>query len=408
MPPTRNKGSNDLKIILSGPPPCGYLPCDTIVGNIVRSRSILATDAVITLSLYGRSKTKIKKKGKRSLDSRQLVKIGPRAIFKGALHLAEGSKVTLSWPFAVGIPFEPSTCRTGRDCGVSLIPLDQEHPGHHLFPATFESLDPAFGEPAMCFVEYYITAHLQSVSARCSESCEAVHRIIIRHPLEPLFTTPKLKIFEAEGQIQSHRLMPGKEHTKLTFRQHMQALLESSKVPEFNFRIILKTPVAIQLDNPEPFQLTIEIQPQLDRTSDILQDRMPNVVVTDIQMVLKQNTVLIGEDLFGSSLTHAYWELVELGLSHAFWKQKSPITISTASEDPSLNIGELFGLTIHRDGLASNGVILNGGKDISPDFLTYNIGRTHEVGWKVTILVAGRAHEVKFNSDIRIVAAPGR
>lgn len=188
----------------------------------------------------------------------------------------------------------------------------------------------------------------------------------------------------------------------------MQTFLESSKVPDLNFRIILKTPAAIQLDNPEPFQHTIEIQPQPDRTSDILQDRMPNVVVANIQMVLKQNTVLIGEDLFGGSLTHAYWEPVELGLSHAFWNQKSPITISTTNEDPLVNIGERFGLTIQQDGLASNGAILVGGKNIAPDFLIYNIERTHEVGWKVTILVAGRAHEVKFNSDTRIFAAPCR
>lgn len=179
MPPITNKGSNNLKIILSEPPPCGHLPCDTIIGNIVRSRSILATDAIITLSLCGRSKTKINKKGKCFLDSRRLVKISPRIIFKGALHLAKGSKDTLSWPFAVGIPLEPPTCRSGRDCGVSLIPLDQEHPGHHFLPATFESLGPAFGERAMCFVEYHITAHLQSVSTRRSESCEAVHRIIM-------------------------------------------------------------------------------------------------------------------------------------------------------------------------------------------------------------------------------------
>ncbi|KAJ5995222.1 hypothetical protein N7481_002199 [Penicillium waksmanii] len=161
--------------------------------------------------------------------------------------------------------------------------------------------------------------------------------------------------------------MPGKEHTKLSFRQHMQTFFESSKVPEFYFRIILKAPLAIQLDNPEPFQLTIEVRPQLDRTSDILQDRMPSVVVADIQMVLKQNTVLIGEGLFGGSATYDDWELVELGLSHAFRKQKSPITISTASEDPAVNIGEIFGLTIHQRGLASNGRILVGDKDITPN-----------------------------------------
>lgn len=408
MPPTEDKGGDDLKIILSKPPPDGYLPCDTIVGRIVRSRSILATEAIITLSLYGRTKTNIKIKGKYSRDSRQLVKIGPRAIFKGALHLAEGSNEPLSLPFAVGIPLEPSTCRTSRNCGVSLIPLDQEHPGHHLFPGTFASLEPALSERAMCFVEYYITAHLQSVSSRHSESCEAVHRIIMRHPPDTLLGQPKLKVFEARGHIQSHHLMPGKEHTKLSFRQHMQTFVESSKVPDFHFRIILKAPLAIQLDNPEPFQLTVEVRPQLDRTSDILQDQMPSVVVSDIQMVLKQNTVLIGEGIFGGSATHAYWELVELGLSHAFRQKKSPITISTASEDPSVNIGEPFGLTLHQHGLASNGRILIGGKDISPEFLTYNIGRTYEVGWQVTIIVAGRAHKVKFNSDIRIVAAPCR
>lgn len=132
------------------------------------------------------------------------------------------------------------------------------------------------------------------------------------------------------------------------------------------------------------------------------------VVVADIQMVFKQDTVSIGEYFWGATPTHTYRELVELGLSHAFRKQKSPITISTASEDPLVIKGELLGLTMHKDGLASKGRILVCGNAICPDFLTYNIGRTHKVGWQVTLIMAGRVHIVKFHSDMRIFAGPCR
>lgn len=411
MPPAENKGSDDFRFRLFEPPPGGYLPCDTIVGSLIRSTSILAPEATITLCLTGRTKTKVPLRRQVFRNSRQLVNNGPRVIFKGPVHLPGSSKEPLSWPFAVGIPLEPSTCRTGPDREVSFIPMDEDHPGHHTFPATFVSRDPAFGEPAMCFVEYYLTAHLHYVSTRRSESLQAICRVFMRHPLEPILRSPKIRTLEHRLQIHSYRLASGKEQAQLSTRQKMKTLFGSSEVPYFQFRVLLKVPEVIQLDSLEPFPLGLEIQPRLDRTSDSLQDDMPEIVITDVRMVLKQNTTLASAVVWGSHHTHSYWGLVELGLSHVFRELNSletPLVISTASENPSVDIGNTFGLFLHQNGLSCQERLLTHHADISPDFLTYNIRRTHEVGWQVTLWVAGRIHEVKFNSDLKIVAAPSR
>lgn len=408
MPPAENKGGDDLRFSLWELPQGGYLPCDTIVGSLIRSTKILAPDAIITLSLTGRAKTKLTKKKHVYRNSRLLVNTGPRVIFKGPLHLADGSKEPLSWSFAVGIPLEPTTCRTSPGCEVSLFPMDQEHPGHHLLPATFVSRDPAFGEPAMCFVEYYLTAHLHYVSTRHSESSTAVSKIIVRHPLEPILSSPNLSACEVRRQIQSYHLVPGMENAPLSFRQKMKTIFESSKVPEIHLDVCLKVPDVIQLDSTEPFPLVVEARPQIDRTCDKLKDDMPYIIVADVRMVLKENTYLIAGDICDKCHGHFYYELVELGLSHAFRQLESPIIISTAAENPSVNIGSLFGLVLHQSGLASHQKKLTQDADIHPDFMTYNIRRTHEVGWQVTIVVAGKSHQVKFNSVMRIIAGPSR
>lgn len=72
--------------------------------------------------------------------------------------------------------------------------------------------------------------------------------------------------------------------------------------------------------------------------------------------------------------------------------------ISTAAQNPSVNVGNLFGLVLHQNGLASHQKNMTYYADIQPDFMTHNTRRTHEVGWQVTIVVAGKSHHVKFYS----------
>ncbi|KAJ5099583.1 hypothetical protein N7532_006584 [Penicillium argentinense] len=407
MPPAEDKGSDDFKFSLWAPPRGGYAACDTIVGSLIRKTPVVAPEAVITLSLTGRAKTRFTKTKAVYRNSRQLVSTGETVIFKGPIHLAADSKEPLRWPFAVGIPLEPATsCKNDHSSEASLLPVDQDHPGHHLLPGTFVSMDPSFAEPARCYVEYYLTARLHFRSSRRSESHESIRRIILRHPLEPLLKSPSLKVFETRRMIQSHRLMPEKGNAGLSFRQKMQTFFESSKVPQFHYNIILTVPEIIQLDNPEPFPLLLQIRPQIDRTSERIQDVMPDILAADVRMILKENTAVIAADIWDKIRSRSYWEPVELGLSHAFRQLESPIIIPTATESKPVNLGKLFGLVLHQNGLSSHKRVLPSKAGIHPDFMTYNIRRTHEVGWQVTLLVAGQLQEAKFSSAVTILSGP--
>lgn len=400
MPPHHSSSSDALQIDI---PPSSYAPGDTIIGHLVRKTPIVAPEATLTVSFVGRAKVKLvyNRQNSKSVyrDEAQFVN-HLTTVFQGPLHLAEGSAEPLIWPIYVNIPLEPhETSRRGRDQGCSLLPLNQDHPSHHILPGTFHSEDHSFGNPkSSCFVEYYLVANLRYQVGGKFKSYEAMLPIPVR---TPVFDTTKLNIWgmlQDSRRVYSQRLLPGMEDAKLSVKQQMQKFFSTSSVPCLNYTVRLTVPTAIQLNNPQPLQIRLEVVPNNEATSDSIKDAPQTIRVQSVSMTLRPFTRCIAAGSFiTSQYSNEYRDKDDLGLQYAFTKSKEPVHIVTGKTNEPVDIGNMFQLTLTPTGLVSSSGPLTypGAVCIHPDFITYNIERRHTVDYHVFLTIAGDKQEHK-------------
>lgn len=412
MPQTRVSGSPAFKFDLAAPPNWDFAPGDTIIGNLVRHIPIVTPEAVVSISLVGRAKSKIVKSNGQSRqvyrDDWRLLNTRSTVIFKGPLHLAEGSDEPLSWDFAVPIPTTQSeSCRAGHKSNTSFISLNRDHPNLHILPGTFSSAHRGFGHTTNCFVEYFLKAQLRYTSNGGSKSLEAVLPIQLRHTVQPTNRRHMLRTVTHLQKVQSQRLLPGMESAELSFKQHAQKFFHSSKVPEFYYELRFTVPEVIQLNDPVPIPIQLEAVPLLDRTSVSLKDAPQKIRVDWIQMTVKEHThVSAPLTLWNRAYHNDYSESRNLSLQAAFNSLESPLDIDTGKGNEPIHIGNMFQLVLRPNGLVSGERYLAHTSRISPDFITYNINHTHGQKWKVSLTVAGENHVHEFSNPLRIIATP--
>lgn len=404
MPQHNPFGTNAFKFDLAQPSGWSYAPGDTIIGHLVRKTPIVTPEATITLSFTGRAKVKITytRQNSKSVyrDESQLVS-SQYMIFKGPLHLPEGSGESLTWPISVNIPLQPQeSARRGRDPECSLIPLNVDHPGHRILPGTFYSKDDSFGNPdSTCFVEYYLLATLRYQHAGRNQSHESIHPILIRHPIIDISKLNIPVMLKDTGYVTSQRLLPGMENADLSFKEHMQKFFSSSKVPTFKYALHLTVPTAIQLENPNPIPLQLGIVPFGEGTSENIRDAAQNIRVSYVRMTLRPFTQCIAPGSFITrQYSNAYQTKDDLGLQFAFTNLKSPFMISTGKGNEAVHIGNTFQLTLGATGLRYGGQRVQHLVHVWPDFQTYNIEHHHRMEYTVALLIGGEKKEHKFSN----------
>ena len=410
MPQTLASGSAGFKFDLAAPPNWAFAPGDTIIGNIVRHMPIVTPEAVVSISLTGRVKSKIVKSSGQSKhvyrDDWRLLPARQIIIFKGPLHLAADSTEPLTWPFSIPIPTEQAnSCRIGHGKNACLLPLDQDHPNHHILPGTFFAENVGFGPTAYGLVEYFLQAHLYYISGGDRKSLDAVLPITLRHTVEHTDRRNMLRTMSRFQRIQSQRLLPGMEGADLSFKQHAQKFFHSSKVPEFHYELRFTVPEVIQLDDPAPIPIQLEIVPVLDRCSVSLKGVPRKVRIDWIQLTIKERTRIMAPSNF--------WDMAhEVSFSEsrnqpAFGGSlKSPLDVMTGKGFEPLSIGSMFQLVLRSSGLEAGDRPMMRTRCIYPDLLTYSIHRSHEQKWKVSVTVAGENHVHEFGNPLKIIAAP--
>lgn len=397
-----SSGSDAFKFDIASPSLWSYAPGDTIIGHLVRKTPIVTPEATITLSLIGRAKVKLVFSSQNSKtvyrDEAQLVN-SRYTVFKGPLHLAEGGDDPLTWPVSVDIPQEPQEfSRQGRDPECSLVPLNKDHPGHHILPGSFYSRDASFGNPdSTCFVEYYLIANMRYQYGGSFKSHEAICPISLRHPISDSSKLNVSTIFRDSRLVRSQRLLPGMENADLSFKEHMQKFFSSSKVPSFKYSLRLTVPTAVQLNNAFPIPLYLEIVPISEGTSENLKEIPQNIHVTSMQMILRSYTQCIAPGNYVTKQhSNLYDEKSNLDLQSAFAELKSPVIITTGKGNEPAHIGELFQLTLEPSGLRSGNRRLKYAGHLYPDFRTYNIEHHHSLEYRVVLLVGGEKEEHRF------------
>jgi hypothetical protein len=413
MPVTNRKSSPDLKFDVAAPAGWSYAAGDTIIGNLIRHTPIITPEAKITLTLIGRIKTKISES--KSNDSRTnyrseaLLVRSEQTITSGRpLHLPEGSGVPLSWEFSVNIPTEPlQSVRRAFTPRTSFIPLGRDHPAHHTLPGSFVSSRDGFTVSSTGLVEYYLKAQLRYTLKGTSKLVEAIWPFRMGHPVDATAAgqLSKLKHLSFPQQVQSQRLLPGMHHADLTLKQKTQKIFGSSKVPKLSFRLNIYHPVAIQLGNPQPIPIILEIRPLPDETSPSVEDQ--TIVINWVRMTLHQRTSVLAPSNFLSDCPHNDGHPVSrsLNLESVFQRLDSPLVMSTAEKgEKKVNIGEAFQLVLRSNGFASGSRYLTSVSPI-PDFTAYSIRHVNTVEWKIAYSVAGETKTVKASSAMKIIAA---
>jgi hypothetical protein len=195
------------------------------------------------------------------------------------------------------------------------------------------------------------------------------------------------------------------QQADLTLKQKTQKLFGSSKVPRLCFRLDIYHPAAIQLNNPQPIPIILEIRPLPDQTSPSVEEQI--IVINWVRMTLHQRTSVLAPSNFFSDLAHddGHPASRSLNLETAFQRLETPLMMSTGEKgEKKVNIGEMLQLVLRSNGFASDSRYLSSVSPI-PDFTTYSIRHVNTVEWKVAYSVAGETGTVKATSAMRIIAA---
>lgn len=153
MPRMQKTGSPSLQIDVASPPSWTFTAGDTVIGTVVSRTPIVAPEATVTITLFGRVKTKITVRkntgnGTRTEHYRgRWLLVGSetrQVLHRGPVHLARGSSEPLSWPFSIEIPTRPVSSIVGQSAGAkSFLPLNNI--ADHLLPGTFYSFGNSWG-----------------------------------------------------------------------------------------------------------------------------------------------------------------------------------------------------------------------------------------------------------------------
>lgn len=398
------RGDDKLIFDIAAPPGWSFTPGDTIIGNLVRRAHIITSEATVTLTLSSRIHTQLTPPGKEKKvwDDWRLLYPREEVIFRGPLHLPEGSNKSLSWPFSLQIPTKPVDMLGKKFAQAgSFLALDGDQTTHYPLPGTFRTLGSDSGLASGCFIEYYLSAKLK-YNFGSPQVCFATWKVDIRHPVEVVEKSQLERVtrLSIEGKVQSQRLLPAISDAKLSLKQKTQKLFGSSKVPKFYYQVDLASPRILKLGDAHNLPLVLHIAPLEDKTSDSLKGTIQEARVNWIKLSLVCYTDIIvtGCPPFGTVHKDRHRFSLNLHLEKVFDNLESPLILSLGHQNASINIGDMFQLVLHSTGLTSSDLRLHDLTPIYPDFVTYNIKHTHAIDWKISITIAGETQV--FNKSV--------
>ncbi|KAJ5569871.1 uncharacterized protein N7459_009301 [Penicillium hispanicum] len=403
-----------LEFDVAAPPRWAYAAGDTIIGNLVRQAPIVCPEALVELSLFGFVRTRITRlngnTGRGTYRGQYtLLASSPAIIYRGPLHLPENSDESLSWPFEIRIPTEPLQSVRNHKQETSFLPLETDHPAHHVLPGTFHATKEGVTHSFDGSVEYYLKATLK-YTFKTSKCYNAIQPITIRHPVpyldaEKRYATKKIVM---PRSIQTQRLIPGMENADLSLKDKALKLFGSSKVPEFHYNLELDVPLVLQLDDPRPLRVLINIVPIPDKTSGCIQDKPCDVQINWVKMIVQCKTMVLAPSEMRLHFAHSEQNSLDLDLHlpHAFHDLETPLVISTGKGNKPVDLGNMLQLRLRSDGLYSGSRCLAPALGLYPDFTTYSVRHSHMQKWVVCITVAGETRTIQVCAVASVIGMP--
>lgn len=332
----RTTGPNlDIHLDSIGRP---YQPGDVITGRVVRRAHAVSPQALVTIQLLGRAKSKIvvtRHNGNNTTHSYYRSRYNfvsilcttpifspqdadtideqfdagymqtRQQLHQGPLHVPSSAE-PVSWEFAVEIPTRPSpraVVSEMKDPEACYLSLNAGNAADYPLPASFANSGRRHNTRFDAYVEYHLEATLvqQGGKSRHGDTITATLPVRIRAPPMPYpLTDFDLRRRSAQFTASSYRLVPGMETVELTFKQKSKKFFGSSKVPMFGFTLQYDCPGVIQLDNPAPVPFRVRVVPDSRRTSEVLHGVPQVVTLSSLELVLKADTCVIAPGTFGT------------------------------------------------------------------------------------------------------------
>ncbi|KAI1019999.1 hypothetical protein LB503_006087 [Fusarium chuoi] len=357
-----------------------YIPGDIITGHVFRQFQTISPDATVSICMFGRGRT-IGVIGNNSQEYRGLFDLcyRPKIIFQGPIHI-ESSKHKHKWPFTVQLP------KYVND-STPLAPVNHMLPSYMLRTKNMAAV-----------IEYVIKAKITMTVQGHEEVLEATFpfKVISATPESPIADF-QLKRYYYQRAVSSHRLVPGTQDVKVSWKDKIKQSLHSSKDPSLTFDLFVEVPKVVQLDNPTPIPFTLLVSPNWEETSDAIRDVAQDVELLSIRISIVTTTTII---------CHAGLQVpesteIDLGLSQAI-KQRGTIRIPFTADAQPIDIGEMINLRIgQRTSYPQHWTSVQ--SEFTHSFQIYNIRVSHQLKWSVQGEIAGERFKAEGKCDLLIL-----
>jgi hypothetical protein len=391
-----------------------FQPGAIIRGNVIRKAHVVSVAGRINIKFLGRSKTKIKQRssGDRKTDYRGCANFFTiyqmrQTIHAGPLHVAPNGEPAI-WPFVIAIPEypNPTAVCSGNSQKHNYISVKPEDIAEQPLPGTFYCQQPGWGNDFEGYVEYWLeaTIHLEGRSH--------VDKAILPIKIYAQSTTTAvadlaLRERSTFCRVSTLRMIPGMEHADIGFKQKVQKLFGSSKVPRYHFQAQIQAPSVIQLEHPDPVPFSIRAIPLPEKISSAIRDVPQVITVESVEMRIKSCwEVMCPGNFLSSTHTESGNASTDLGLKSFFpeLKRHGPIVVPQGEDAEYVNIGEHLELKLHLSWVYAFGrAVKRLPRQLYPSFTTYNIKHKNFIKWAVTLQVADQQYVVSGSQEVLVL-----
>ncbi|TPX09090.1 uncharacterized protein E0L32_001648 [Thyridium curvatum] len=400
------QGGMAFGIAVDDPSSLACSPGDTIVGCAIRKMPLVSPDAVVTVTLCGRAKTKlIVRSGNNStrtyrgrfglVDQRAHM----QTLFRGPLHIVNGEPAR-QWPFTIRVPTHCAPKALGPvSQAESYLPTDAASVAATPLPNSFY-MDggPGFSHRQReGFVEYFITATLTYTHGGERKSAEATLPIALKTVTgDPPIVDFQLRRYRQIGCVSSFKLLPGVDDSQLTFKHKFRQALHSSKVPRFQGFMEMALPGTIQLDNPSTIPILLRFVPDPKMTSSELAGTPIEITLVSMHMQVETEIGLRCEGTFGPHDGEAGFK-TRVPIWPPIRGGGGAILIPCTPEQAPVDVGARADFKVSRVKAFRD--------NMSPTSTTFNIKRWHRADFEFRARV-GEAGEFRMKKSLVLTILP--
>jgi hypothetical protein len=418
---TKAEACNTSELSIHLDSPHSFLPGQTITGYVSRTSRWVSTETSISITLHGKCNTKLFSRD--SYQCRGSVELFGQAgvreeLFNGALHIPTTSDPEKNkWRFAIDIPTHPDATPLkshplGRASYLPLLSADQ-----HALPPSFD----LGGSRDSAGIEYYLEATMTTPSS--SKSIIARLPIQLRCESSPFpITDFDIKLHSRQSYTITSPLLnhSGIYNTQPSIGHKVSKVLRVSKSLRLTFCLEISVPSVLQRDNPYQIPFEMRAVPQWMDTSDCIAKVCHTIIIEKMTIAIRSTSSIMGiasgalgpvpvvrEDHFTTKVVLADYakpknsnQIDNQGvpprtslLAKCLSSNGYPLTLPIEEDTAPLDLGKILDLKMQH---GQNGI------DV-PTFITYNIKRTYELEWKMTLEVGGETLKVKGRHPVLIM-----